>query len=288
MCRGSGVGWPYDIAGVYDADWRLTYDGAVFDSDSFSVLDSPRPVQWSTDTDWSDDAPREGPFEAVASPMEMEDSPLVTTGLSIPDQILCRASTRRHESGFWITVSSSAVPRVHRCTRVGSAVVPLAVVLCGLVGRGVCHGRGGQPAEGGWPYVIESADYVAVRYVVTSHVDGDDVYRHRSRGVSYQRDCRLVVNSSGAAGGQLYGSNGSVAPSDGSGCSLKHGVVECLTLCVMTFGAYISDCWAFALFSDINMDLLRDAVGSLCVVLFLVYVVAFTKFFAVFQRLISW
>ena len=41
------------------------------------------------------------------------------------------------------------------------------------------------------------------------------------------------------------------------------------------------------LFGDINMDLLRDEVGSLCVVLFLVYVVAFTKFFAVFQRLIS-
>ena len=33
VCRGSGVGWPYDIVGVYDADWRLTYDGAVVDSD---------------------------------------------------------------------------------------------------------------------------------------------------------------------------------------------------------------------------------------------------------------
>ena len=29
------------------------------------------------------------------------------------------------------------------------------------------------------------------------------------------------------------------------------------------------------------MDLLRDAVGPLCVVLFLVYVVAITKFFAI-------
>ena len=33
------------------------------------------------DTDRSNDATREGPFEAVASPMETEDSPLVTTGL---------------------------------------------------------------------------------------------------------------------------------------------------------------------------------------------------------------
>ena len=42
---------------------------------------SPRPVQWSTDTDRSDDATREGPFDVVTSPMDTEDSPLVTTGL---------------------------------------------------------------------------------------------------------------------------------------------------------------------------------------------------------------
>ena len=42
---------------------------------------SPRPVQWSTDTDRLDDITREGPFDAVTSPMDTEDSPLVTTGL---------------------------------------------------------------------------------------------------------------------------------------------------------------------------------------------------------------
>ena len=50
-------------------------------SSILTVLVSPHPVQWSTDTDQSDDATREGPFEAVASPMDTEDSPLVTTGL---------------------------------------------------------------------------------------------------------------------------------------------------------------------------------------------------------------
>ena len=35
-----------------------------------------------------------------------------------------------------------------------------------------------------WPYVIESADSVTVCYVVTLDVVGDDVYRHRLRGVS--------------------------------------------------------------------------------------------------------
>ena len=77
----SEVGWPYDIAGVYDANWRLTYDGAVFGSDSLSVGDVSSSCAVSTDTDRSDDATREGPFEAVASPMDTEDSPLVTTGL---------------------------------------------------------------------------------------------------------------------------------------------------------------------------------------------------------------
>ena len=57
--------------------------------------------------------------------------------------------------------------------------------------------------------------------------------------------------------------------------------MECLTLCVNEV-SYISDRWASSLFCDINMDLLRDAVGSFGVVLFLIYVVAFTKFFALF------
>ena len=42
---------------------------------------SPRPVQWSTDTVRMDNITREGPFNAGASPIDTEDSPLVTTGL---------------------------------------------------------------------------------------------------------------------------------------------------------------------------------------------------------------
>ena len=53
---------------------------------------SPRPVQWPTGTDRSNDATREGSFDAVASPMDMEDSPLVTTGL--PDHVLYRTGNR--------------------------------------------------------------------------------------------------------------------------------------------------------------------------------------------------
>ena len=42
---------------------------------------SPRPEGWSSDTPRITDISREGPFDAHTSPMDMEDSPLVTTGL---------------------------------------------------------------------------------------------------------------------------------------------------------------------------------------------------------------
>ena len=43
---------------------------------------STRPDGWSSDTARITDIAREGPFDAYASPMDTEDSPLVTTGLS--------------------------------------------------------------------------------------------------------------------------------------------------------------------------------------------------------------
>ena len=42
---------------------------------------SPRPEGWSSDTAQIADIAREGPFDAFASPMDTEDSPLVTAGL---------------------------------------------------------------------------------------------------------------------------------------------------------------------------------------------------------------
>ena len=80
----------------------------------------------------------------------------------------------------------------------------------------MCHGSGSQHAEGHGPYYVESSDLFAVRYVVASDVVGDDVHRYRSCDVSRDRDSKLVYSSKGAAGGQLYGGDGSLAPSDGS------------------------------------------------------------------------
>ena len=42
---------------------------------------SPRPEGWTFNSVRIADFAREGPFDACASPMDMEDSPLVTTGL---------------------------------------------------------------------------------------------------------------------------------------------------------------------------------------------------------------
>ena len=40
-----------------------------------------RPEGWSSDMPRTADVSREGPFDAYAAPMDMEDSPLVSTGL---------------------------------------------------------------------------------------------------------------------------------------------------------------------------------------------------------------
>ena len=42
---------------------------------------SSQPEGWSSDTPRTVDISREGPFDAYTSPMDTEDSPLVTTGL---------------------------------------------------------------------------------------------------------------------------------------------------------------------------------------------------------------
>ena len=44
--------------------------------------ESPRPEGWSSDTAQISDIAREGPFDAFASPMDTEDSPLVTMDMN--------------------------------------------------------------------------------------------------------------------------------------------------------------------------------------------------------------
>ena len=104
--------------------------------------------------------------------MDMDDSPLVTAGLpGCPYRITSYTGTALgHESGVWLTAPPSAVPGIHRCTGVGSPVVPLTVVLGGTVGRRVCHGSGVQPTTGRWPNDVKSSDSLTVCYVVASEM----------------------------------------------------------------------------------------------------------------------
>ena len=114
---------------------------------------SPRPEGWSSDVAQIADITREGPFDAFASPMDTEDSPLVT------DMNL------GYESGIWFATPSSAVPGIHRCAGVGSAVVPFTNVLGGSARRGAGYGGSSQLAERRWHYVVKSSDSFAVHYV---------------------------------------------------------------------------------------------------------------------------
>ena len=123
---------------------------------------SPRPVQWSTDTDRSDDATREGLFEAVASPMDTEDSPLVTTGLP----------------GCPYRITSYAGPAL-------ADINP-------TFGLQLHHPRFlefiGAPESARLLYHSPSfwLDRLGEECAMAADVVGDDVYRHRSRGVSNQ------------------------------------------------------------------------------------------------------
>ena len=62
-------------------------------------------------------------------------------------------------------------------------------------------------------YVVQSSYSVAVRYVATSDVIGNIVYRHGTGGVP----CRRDYSTSGDVGHYVHGGDGSVAPPDGSG-----------------------------------------------------------------------
>ena len=80
---------------------------------------STRPEGWSSDTAQIADIATEGLFDAFASPMDMQDSPLVTTGLrGCPYRIMSYNSPAISDMNpaFGLQLPSSAVPGIHRCT----------------------------------------------------------------------------------------------------------------------------------------------------------------------------
>ena len=200
--------------------------GAAYMMGQFSVATvlasgtSPRPAQWSTGTARMEDITREGPFDAFASPMDTEDSPLVTTGLpgcpyrimsyngpALSDMNLAFGLQLHHPRFLeFIGAPESAQLLYHSPSfwvdRLGEECAMAAAVNL-------------QRDTG----LMLSNLQIISQFVTSLHMNavGDDVHQYRTCGVPCSRDCRLVYSSKGAAGGQVYGGDGSVAPSDGSG-----------------------------------------------------------------------
>ena len=179
---------------------------------------SARPEGWSSDTPRTVDISREGPFDAYTSPMDMEDSPLVTTGLpGCPYRIMSYTGPAVADTNpaFGMQLHH---PRFLEF--IGApAVVSFADVLGGPVRRRGCYGGGSQPTGGCWYHVVEPSDSFAVCYVAAYDVLRDDDTRDGTCGVPIEGDRGFIHSTKGALGGQGHGCHGSVAPTDWSGRS---------------------------------------------------------------------
>ena len=163
---------------------------------------SARQEGWSSDTARITDIAREGPFEAYASPMDTENSPLVTTGLpGCPYRIV----TYNGPAIADMNPAFGSVSGVYRCAGVGSAVVSFTDVWGGSARRRECYGGNGQLTAGRWYYVVEPSDSFTVCYVAAYNVFGDYGHRDGTCGVLCRRDRGLVYSTKGASSGQIHG-----------------------------------------------------------------------------------
>ena len=143
---------------------------------------------------------------AIASPMDTEDSLLLTTGLhglSVSVHVLWWKGLFGCESGIWLANHPWFLEFVD--------------VLGGSTRRGAGDGGSSRPATGRMHYVVQSSDTVAVRDVARSDVVGNYVHRHGTGGVSGGRARQLVYSSTGDTSSHVHDGDGPVAPTDGSG-----------------------------------------------------------------------
>ena len=123
---------------------------------------------------------------AIASPLDTEDSPLLTTGLpGCPYRL-----TSYREPAFSDLNQAFGLQLHHPqfLEFVGASVVPFADVLGGSTWRGTGDGSSSQPVTGRGHYFVQSSYNVAVCDVATSDVVGNYVHRHGTGGVSCSRD----------------------------------------------------------------------------------------------------
>ena len=191
---------------------------------------SPRPEGWSSDTPRITDISREGPFDAYASPMDKEDSPLVTTGLpGCPYRITSYTGPAVADTN---PAFGLQLHHPHFLEFIGapeSARLLYHSPSFWVDRRGGCYGGGSQPTARRWYHVDKPSDSFAVGYVGKYNVFRDDGTRDGTCGVPFEGD-RGFIYSKGAPGDQVHGCNGSVPPTDWSGRSRASArlVLQCL------------------------------------------------------------
>ena len=134
---------------------------------------SPDSIPWSTAEDIIRDIVREGPFDAGATPMETEDSPLIRTsmpGCPYRNNLIHGNSYGRCGYNVWFTASPPPVSGVHRGSGIGETFEPFTIVLGGQIRTEKCDGSSREPTAGCWFHDVESSNSGTVRNVVASDV----------------------------------------------------------------------------------------------------------------------
>ena len=128
---------------------------------------SPDSIPWSTAEDIIWDIVMEGPFDAGATPMETEDSPLIST--SMPG---CPYRMTSYTGSAIVDADTRYGLQLHhpRFLEFIGAPEPFTIVLGGQIGTGKCYGGSREPTEGCWFHDVESSNSSTVCDVVASDV----------------------------------------------------------------------------------------------------------------------
>ena len=183
---------------------------------------SSRPEVWSSDTARIADMAREGPFDAYASPMDTEDSPLVTTGLSG-----CPYRITSYNRPAISDLNPAFGLQLHHPRFLKFIGAPESARLFGRSLTFWVDRLGEEQAMAATVNLQRDAGIMLSNLQILSQFV-TSLHRMSSEMMSIgmgrlvfpaEEISSLVYSSTGAAGRQAHGGNGPVSPTDGSGCS---------------------------------------------------------------------
>ena len=179
---------------------------------------SPDTIPWSTAEDIIRDIVREGPFDVDTAPMDTEDSPFINASMpGCPYRMTSYTGTAMVDADTRSTASPSMVSGVHRSSGVGKTFESVSIVLGGQVRTRKCYGGRRKPTKGRWVHDVEPSNSGTVRNGVASDVSRNVEHWCGPCGVSCRRGRQTIGYAKGSASGQVYDSDGPVAPSVWSG-----------------------------------------------------------------------